>query len=114
MSDLVEHGDPHFLDHLLLALRPVEERATEDRDRIGQEDVAEPAIETRTIAEALGETLDLPVRSIDPADADEHFGVVGSFFGRSLTGTSEHTQRLLSWTPTGPTLIDDIHAGAYA
>ena len=75
--------------------------------------VAEQAIPTRAIAEALGEALGLPVTSIDPADAAEHFGVVGHFFGQTLTGSSDATRELLGWEPTGPTLLDDIRSGAY-
>ncbi|GGB30860.1 hypothetical protein GCM10011492_21710 [Flexivirga endophytica] len=75
--------------------------------------VAEEVIRTRAIAEALGETLDLPVVSIDPADAAEHFGVVAHFFGQTLTGASALTRELLAWEPAGPTLLDDIRSGAY-
>jgi nucleoside-diphosphate-sugar epimerase len=75
--------------------------------------VAEQAITTGAIAEALGTVLGLPVRSIDPAHATEHFGVVGHFFGQTLTGSSVRTRELLSWDPTGPGLIEDILGGAY-
>ncbi|WP_448061058.1 SDR family oxidoreductase [Cellulomonas hominis] len=75
--------------------------------------VAEPAISTRTIAEALGAALGLPVASIAPEDAGEHFGFVGHFFGQTVTASSERTRELLSWSPTGPTLVEDIAAGAY-
>jgi len=76
--------------------------------------VAEQTITTKAIAEALGEALGLPVTSIDPADAGAHFGVVGHFFGRTMTGSSARTRELLGWEPTGPTLIEDILGGAYA
>lgn len=75
--------------------------------------VAEQAVSTRTIAEALGRALDLPVTSVPPEAADEHFGIVGSFFAATMTASSEITRAALSWTPTGPTLIEDIAAGAY-
>ncbi|MEU6171182.1 SDR family oxidoreductase [Streptantibioticus parmotrematis] len=75
--------------------------------------VAEQAIATKAIAEALGEALGLPVVSIDPADAKEHFGVVGHFFGQTMTGSGDATRALLGWEPTGPGLIEDILAGAY-
>jgi nucleoside-diphosphate-sugar epimerase len=76
--------------------------------------VAEQAISTRDIAAAIGAALGVPVTSIAPGDAAEHFGFVGHFFGQSLTGSSSRTRALLGWTPTGPTLLDDIGAGAYA
>jgi nucleoside-diphosphate-sugar epimerase len=75
--------------------------------------VAEQAIPTRTIAEAIGKALGLPVTSVAPEDADEHFGFVGRFFSQTMTGSSALTRKLLSWEPTGPGLIEDILAGAY-
>jgi nucleoside-diphosphate-sugar epimerase len=75
--------------------------------------VAEQAISTRTIAEAIGRALGLPVTSVAPEDADEHFGFVGSFLAMTMTASSDHTRELLAWTPTGPTLVEDIEAGAY-
>ncbi|WP_432839210.1 SDR family oxidoreductase [Dactylosporangium sp. CA-092794] len=71
-------------------------------------------VPTRTIAEALGRAYDLPVASVDPAKAAEHFGWIGGFFGADLRATSTATRELLGWTPTGPTLIEDIDAGAYS
>jgi nucleoside-diphosphate-sugar epimerase len=76
--------------------------------------VAEQSITTKAIAEALGEALGLPVASIDPAEAGAHFGVVGHFFGQTMTGSSELTRARLGWQPTGPGLIEDILAGAYS
>ena len=75
--------------------------------------VAEQAIPTRAIAEALGEVLGLPVTSVDPVDAAAHFGVVGHFFGITMTASSARTRELLSWNPVGPGLLDDIRSGAY-
>jgi len=75
--------------------------------------VAEDAIPTRVIAEAIGARLGLPVRSLPPEDAVDHFGFIGNFFGRSMSSSSELTQATYGWRPTGPTLIEDIAAGAY-
>ncbi|MDP4331763.1 SDR family oxidoreductase [Curtobacterium sp. A7_M15] len=76
--------------------------------------VAETAIPTRTIAEAIGDGLGLPVTSIDPQDAVSHFGFIGRFFGMEMSATSEATRDLLGWEPTGPGLLEDIAAGAYS
>lgn len=76
--------------------------------------VAEQAVSTRAIAEALAEALQVPAVSIDPDDAAKHFGFVGHFFAQSMTASSELTRRLLDWTPTGPSLLEDIAAGAYS
>jgi len=76
--------------------------------------VAEEAVTTREIAEAIGRTLDLPVVSVAPENAVEHFGFIGRFFGLDMSASNSHTRELLGWTPSGPTLVEDIEAGAYA
>ena len=76
--------------------------------------VAEVGIPTRDIAEAIGRAFSLPVTSIAPDDVNGHFGWIGRYFGMDLSATSVATQELLGWTPTGPTLIEDIDAGAYS
>jgi len=76
--------------------------------------VAEQGVATREIAEAIGRAFDLPVTSINPDDVADHFGWVGAFFGMDAPATSTTTQEILGWTPTGPGLIADIDAGAYA
>jgi nucleoside-diphosphate-sugar epimerase len=75
--------------------------------------VAEQGVSTRTIAEAIGRGLGVPVRSIDPDDAQEAFGWISMFWGMDLQSVSADTQRLLDWTPTGPTLLEDLEVGAY-
>ncbi|GGC98889.1 oxidoreductase [Tersicoccus solisilvae] len=75
---------------------------------------AEQGVPTRDIAEAIGRALDLPVASIAPQDAVDHFGFIGRFFGLDMSASSARTRELLGWSPTGPTLIEDIAAGAYA
>ncbi|MGW5334611.1 SDR family oxidoreductase [Streptomyces bauhiniae] len=75
--------------------------------------VAEESVTTKEIAEAIGRSLGLPVVSVAPEDAGSHFGFVGHFFASTMTASSKTTQRLLAWEPDGPTLIEDIDAGAY-
>ena len=76
--------------------------------------VAEEGIPSREIAEAIGRTFDLPVTSIDPGDVQDHFGWIGAFFGMEMSATSVMTRNLLGWTPTGPTLVEDLDTGAYS
>jgi nucleoside-diphosphate-sugar epimerase len=76
--------------------------------------VAEDGIPARDIAEAIGQAFDLPVRSIAPDDVQDHFGFIGTFFSMEMSATSAATRELLGWTPTGPTLVEDIEAGAYS
>lgn len=75
--------------------------------------VAEDGVPTREIADAIGAAVGVPVRSVDPDDVAEHFGWIGTFFGMDLQATSDATRDLLGWSPTGPTLLEDIAAGAY-
>jgi nucleoside-diphosphate-sugar epimerase len=76
--------------------------------------VAEEGVPTREIAQAIGRAFDLPVTSIAADDVQNHFGWIGAFFGMDLSATSIATRELLGWTPTGPTLIEDLDAGAYS
>jgi nucleoside-diphosphate-sugar epimerase len=75
--------------------------------------VAEEGIPTRVIAEAIGRAFDLPVAAIPADRVDEHFGWIGGFFSADMAASSAATQQLLGWTPTGPTLVQDIDGGAY-
>ena len=75
--------------------------------------VAEEGVPFRAIAEALGRELGLPVTAIDAAAAAGHFGFLGGFAGSDMRASSAKTQTLLGWTPSGPTLLEDIAAGAY-
>ena len=76
--------------------------------------VAEEGVPSREIAEAIGRAFDLPVTSIEPGDVQDHFGWIGAFFGMEMSATSAMTRKLLDWTPTGPTIIEDLDAGAYS
>ncbi|HEY0258794.1 MAG TPA: SDR family oxidoreductase [Lacisediminihabitans sp.] len=75
--------------------------------------VGEVSVSTREIAEAIGRGLDLPVVSVAPEDAQEHFGFIGAFFAMDLSSSSAITQELLGWSPTGPTLLEDLASGSY-
>lgn len=75
--------------------------------------VAEEGIPTRTIAEVIGRHLDVPVVSVAPAATAEHFGWIGNFFSVDMPASSTITQQMLGWTPTHPTLLEDLEAGHY-
>jgi nucleoside-diphosphate-sugar epimerase len=75
--------------------------------------VAETGIPTKVIAEVIGAGLGLPVVSIAPNDAAEHFGWMGRFFGADATASNTITRELLDWTPTHQGLIEDLNAGYY-
>jgi nucleoside-diphosphate-sugar epimerase len=75
--------------------------------------VAEDGIPTREIAEAIGRAFDLPVAAVPVDEVLGHFGWIGAFFGMDLAATSVATRELLGWVPSGPTLLEDLAAGAY-
>jgi nucleoside-diphosphate-sugar epimerase len=74
---------------------------------------AEEGVAIRDLAEALGRRLDLPARSVAPDDAEAHFGWLAGFVAMDAPASSEITRQSLGWTPTGPTLLDDVEAGHY-
>lgn len=70
--------------------------------------VQEKGIMLREIAETLGKGLKMPVVSIDPGKAAEHFGWFAYFVGLDMPASSEQTRRLLGWEPSEPGLIEDL------
>jgi len=75
--------------------------------------VGEEGVAARDIAEAIGRGAGAPAASIAPDDVEAHFGWIGAFFGRDVPASSALTQERLGWTPTGPTLLDDLADGHY-
>jgi nucleoside-diphosphate-sugar epimerase len=76
--------------------------------------VAEEGVAMREIAEAISRRFELPATAISPEEADARFGFIGQFIGLDMPASSAITRELLGWEPTGPTLIEDIQAGAYS
>ncbi|MBT0772208.1 SDR family oxidoreductase [Kineosporia sp. J2-2] len=72
--------------------------------------VGEEGVTARQIAEAIGQGLGLPVASVPPEQAAEHFGWLGTVFGLDVPASSTATRDLLGWRPSGPGLIEDIAA----
>jgi nucleoside-diphosphate-sugar epimerase len=70
--------------------------------------VAEEGVATRDIAEAIGRGLKVPVRSIDPEEAEGHFGWLAQFMTADLPASSAQTRAQLGWNPSGPTLLTDL------
>ncbi|GAA4845831.1 SDR family oxidoreductase [Luteimicrobium xylanilyticum] len=77
--------------------------------------VGEPAVPFRSIAEKIGERLGIPVRSVDPVDAARHFDnpFMATVYGTDAPASSTHTQELLGWAPSHPTLLTDLDDGDY-
>ena len=75
--------------------------------------IGDEGVPTRTIAEVIGRHLDIPVVSIAPKAASEHFGWMGMFWGVNAPASSALTQERLGWQPTEPGLIEDLAQGHY-
>jgi nucleoside-diphosphate-sugar epimerase len=75
--------------------------------------VGDEGVPFREIAEAMGRHLDLPTASVAPADAVEHFAPLGHFVALDSPATAAVTRELLSWEPTGPSLLDDLEEDHY-
>lgn len=70
--------------------------------------VAEEGVPLKEIATAIGRGLNVPVVSISPQKAQEHFGFLGFFAGRDVHISSAQTRAKLGWNPTGPDLLTDL------
>jgi nucleoside-diphosphate-sugar epimerase len=75
--------------------------------------VAEEGIPMRTIAEAIGKKLGVPVRSITPEEAPAYFQFFAGFFAMSNPTSSARTRETMGWTPREVDLLTDIAEGNY-
>ncbi len=75
--------------------------------------VAEVGIPLRDVAEVIGRHLDVPVSSIAPEEATNHFGWLANFVSMDSPVSSTLTQELLGWEPAQLGLIADLELGHY-
>ncbi|MER5547817.1 SDR family oxidoreductase [Streptomyces sp. NPDC002589] len=75
--------------------------------------VAEEGVAIRDVAEVIGRHLDVPVVSVAPEAAAEHFTWLADFIGLDFLAASSLTRELLDWTPTHPGLLEDLDKGHY-
>ena len=75
--------------------------------------VADEGVPIREIAEVIGRHLDLPVVSIAPEDAGEHFTWLSHFLAVDSPASSALTREILAWRPSQLGLIDDLEQGHY-
>lgn len=76
--------------------------------------VDEEGVAARDIAQAIGDGLGVPVKSISPNEAADHFGWLGAFVGLDMLSSSEWTRKVLGWEPSGPSLLDDLRQMDYS
>ncbi|WP_158821276.1 SDR family oxidoreductase [Granulicella sp. S156] len=70
--------------------------------------VAEEGIAMREVAEAIGDGLRLPVKSIPPDAALEYFGAIAQLATIDLAASGAFTRQKLAWIPSGPGLLTDL------
>jgi nucleoside-diphosphate-sugar epimerase len=75
--------------------------------------VADEGVTIHDVAAVIGRHLSLPVVSISPDDAGEHFTWLAGFLAADSPASSALTQELLGWHPTHTGLIEDLDAGHY-
>ncbi|MEW2305682.1 SDR family oxidoreductase [Streptomyces sp. NPDC006655] len=73
----------------------------------------EEGVAIRDVAEVIGRHLGVPVASVAPADAAEHFTWLGGFIGLDSPASSAATRELLDWRPSHPGLLEDLDKGHY-
>ena len=76
--------------------------------------VAEEGVPVREIAGVIGSGLGIPVVSLSPQEAADHFGWLAPFAGFDMPASSVWTRKRLDWHPTGPGLIADLEKMDYA
>ncbi|MFD7923569.1 SDR family oxidoreductase [Streptomyces sp. NPDC059740] len=75
--------------------------------------VAEEGVAIRDVAAVIGRHLDVPVTSVAPEDAAEHFTWLSGFLGLDMPVSSALTRQLLDWEPAHPGLLEDLEKGYY-
>jgi nucleoside-diphosphate-sugar epimerase len=75
--------------------------------------VADEGIAIHDIAEVIGKHLNVPVKSIAPEAAGEHFTWLANFLTLDSPASSALTRELLGWKPTRLGLIEDLQQDHY-
>jgi len=75
--------------------------------------VAQEGIAFKDIAETIGKHLNIPVVSISPEEAADHFGWFAGFAALDVPASSKETREKLNWHPVQPKLIADMGQGSY-
>jgi nucleoside-diphosphate-sugar epimerase len=75
--------------------------------------IDDQGVAIRDVAEVIGRHLGVPVSSITPEQAPEHFTWLAGFLGLDSPASSTATRELLGWQPTHPGLLEDLDKGHY-
>ncbi len=99
----------HRLDAARLFVRALEAGRAGSR----YHGVAEGDIAFRSIAEAIGDGLGLPVRPMPLDEAMRHFDWLAPFAALDMPASSLLTRAQLGWSPQHAGLLADLHDGGY-
>lgn len=75
--------------------------------------VAEAGVPMRRIAEAIGEGVGVPARSVTAEAAPAYLDFLAGFSAMDNPTSSALTREALGWTPTQPALLIDMKEGGY-
>jgi len=99
----------HRLDAALLYRLALEQATPGARFHANTEE----GITLKSIAEAIGQQLNLPVRSISAEEGAAHFGWFAHMVAIDCPVSNRWTQEQLNWHPSHPFLLADIENGVY-
>jgi nucleoside-diphosphate-sugar epimerase len=75
--------------------------------------VADEGVRGRDFAEVIGRKLGIPVASVSPGEATDHFGFLGQLLQIDSPASSVRTRQELGWQPAHPTLLEDLEQDHY-
>lgn len=75
--------------------------------------VADEGVRMQTVAEIIGRHVGVPAASFAPEEATERLGFFATVLNLDSPASSTITQEQLGWTPTHPSLVEDLEAGHY-
>jgi nucleoside-diphosphate-sugar epimerase len=70
--------------------------------------VGEEAVPFRSIAEAIGSRLGLPVRSLSDDEAPPYFGGFLNFGRMNCPASGDYTRATLGWKPIHNSILEDL------
>jgi nucleoside-diphosphate-sugar epimerase len=75
--------------------------------------VAEEGVPFRDVAALIGRRLGVRVASLDPKDAEAHFGWFAAFASLHMPASSARTRKVLGWAPKEVGLLADLNQPGY-
>jgi nucleoside-diphosphate-sugar epimerase len=76
--------------------------------------IAEEGVPFRLIAQAIGQQVGVPAKSLTPQEAEAHFGGLAMFVAGNVPASNERTRQALGWEPRQIGLIADTSRADYS